>query len=769
LFQLFGLALCLAALPLLPLPTLAQSGGTVEGTITALDDKTAIEGVHVSVEGTRFGAITSSEGFFRITGVPAGQQTLILRRLGLEVRRHPVQIAEGAPLVVHLVMKESIQMLSDVLVSATRERERRVEVPMAIGVIDATELRATRPAHPSEIMNKVAGVWVNVTGGEGHMTAIRQPITTDPVYLYLEDGIPSRSTGFFNHNALYEINLPQADRIEVGKGPANALYGSDAIGGVVNVFTRPPAREREISLSAEGGGHGWARTLATMSDTRGAAGLRADFNFTRTDGWRRATDYVRQAGSVRWDQDLGSNARLKTLATFSLIDQQTAGSSVISRSDYENDPTINYTPISLRDVKAWRLSSNFEKQTSRSLFSVTPYGRYDWMRLLPNWSLTFDPQDYTTDNWSAGVLAKVRHDFVPLRTRLVVGTDFEWSPGRQYEYQLQNLQRSGPVFTGYTVGPLIYDYDVTYHGVSPYAQLETSPLARLRVTSGLRYDHSGYSYDTRLPALDTGRWRRPADTSVSYDHVSPKVGATYEFHPAINAYASYRHGFRAPSQGQLFRQGSSLNTVSLEPVKADELEGGLRGAFGHWVEYDATGYDLEKSDDILTYTRTDGSTEIQNAGRTKHCGIETSLGASLPRSMRLDVGWSYARHTLGTWRPSASQDLTGKEMVSAPRHLGNVSFTYAPKSPSGLRGSLQWEFVGRYWMDQTNTHRYPSHHLVHLRASAPVGHRVVASLRVLNLTNERYAETAQYTTARGEEFAPGVPRTLYGGLQYDLR
>ena len=85
------------------------------------------------------------------------------------------------------------------------------------------------------------------------MTAIRQPITTNPVYLYLEDGIPTRSTGFFNHNALYEINVPQAGRIEVFKGPGTALYGSDAIGGIINVSTRAPSYDPSV-LGGGGGG-----------------------------------------------------------------------------------------------------------------------------------------------------------------------------------------------------------------------------------------------------------------------------------------------------------------------------------------------------------------------------------------------------------------------------------------------------------------------------------------------------------------------------------
>ena len=763
---LLGSALLLAGLAV---SAFAQEAGNIEGRITAIGGTSPLEGVTLNVEGTTLGAMTDAQGSFRIAGVPAGVHVLIARRLGLDVLRQTVTVSAGATASVRLSMSENVMQLGDMVVTASREKERRVEIPMAIGVIGGEEIRQVKPAHPSEIMNRIAGVWVNVTGGEGHMTAIRQPITTDPVYLFLEDGIPSRSTGFYNHNALYEINLPQADRIEVSKGPANALYGSDAIGGVVNVSTRAASRTPEASLTAEGGRFGFGRTLGTLSNTWGRNGLRIDGNFTRTDGWRAATDYTREAGSIRWDRVLNGNAKLRTVATFSLIEQQTAGSSSISRADYENNPEANYTPFSLRGVKAWRLSSAYEKEAGRTLFSVTPYARYDWMRLLPNWSLTFDPQDYTTRNSSIGMLSKVRHDFAPLRTRVLLGADLDWSPGDQKEYQLTNLVRQGPVFVSYRTGNVIYDYKVAYYGISPYTQVELSPLARMRVTGGLRYDRSGYDYDNRLSTLTTGRWRRPADMKVSYDHVSPKLGATYEFAPPVNVFAAYRHGFRAPSQGQLFRQGSSLNTIGLQPVKAENFEGGVRGAVAQRVNYDLTVYSLEKHDDILSFTRADGSTEVQNAGTTTHRGVEASLGMNLAKPLRLDVSWSHAKHMLGTWKPNATTNLSGKELVSAPREIGNATLRFAPSRWASANAEIQWTHIGSYWMDQANTHRYPGHDLFNLRANAPVGPRVVASVRCMNLTDERYAETSQYTTARGEEYAPGLPRTWYGALQYSFR
>ncbi len=132
---------------------------------------------------------------------------------------------------------------------------------MSVGVIRGEEIRETRGHHPAEIVNRTPGVYVSNFGGEGHATAIRQPITTKALYAYLEDGVPIRSTGFFNHNALYEINIPQAGRLEVIKGPGTAVYGSDAVGGVVNAFTRDPSPHPEAEVFLEGGSSTYVRGL----------------------------------------------------------------------------------------------------------------------------------------------------------------------------------------------------------------------------------------------------------------------------------------------------------------------------------------------------------------------------------------------------------------------------------------------------------------------------------------------------------------------------
>src|SRR5690606_31203782 len=106
-------------------------------------------------------------------------------------------------------------VLGTVVVSASRGAQRLSEIPASIGVVDEAAVRSVGATHPQQILGQVPGVAVTVTHGERHTTAIRQPCTTSPLYLFLEGGLPIRAAGFFNHNALYEMDLPMAGGSEV--------------------------------------------------------------------------------------------------------------------------------------------------------------------------------------------------------------------------------------------------------------------------------------------------------------------------------------------------------------------------------------------------------------------------------------------------------------------------------------------------------------------------------------------------------------------------
>ena len=666
--------------------------------------------------------------------------------------------------------------LAPVTITDTREAALKSETSATVSQASEEDIEFIQPGHPSEVLNRMPGVHVNVTGGEGHMTAIRQPITTSAVYLYLEDGIPTRSTGFYNHNALYEINVPQSAGIEVSKGPGSALYGSDAMAAVVNVSTKAAPEETKGNVNLELGSFGWQRLLIGGGTASLNHGIRADLNLTHTDGWRDSTEYDRQSANFRLDSFLDNGFKVKTLLNVSNIDQETAGSSRLLEDDYKNHPTRNYTPISMRKVESVRLSSAIEKEVGARLYSITPYFRYNSMELLPNWSLSYDPNTYTTENKSAGLMMKIRQDFVPMRTRLIVGADVDYSPGSMDQNRIDPT-KEGNYYIDYTVEEKLYDYDVTFASVSPYAHIETSPTDKLRINAGLRLDYMRYDYENNLTALDSGSHQRPEDTEVDYKHVSPKLGATYAINDYVNTFLSYRHAFRVPSQGQLFRQGKSTNTVDLKPVKVDNYEIGLRGSLGERadskVSYEVSVYYMVKSDDILTFKHADGSRETMNAGETLHKGIETGLSMPLHADVDLAVSYAYTEFTYENWKPNETTDYSDNELEAAPRDIGNIALGYHPSQLNGGKMELEFVHLGQYWMDQANTETYKGHQLLNLRIQYPVNPQFKLSARILNLEDKTYATNASYKPAafgnpEKFEYAPGMPRTAYVSANYSF-
>lgn len=695
-------------------------------------------------------------------------------------RRRPLAVVIAAALAAAAPSVQAQQSaLSEITVTGTREGQKLSETPASIGIVAEDAIKLVKPSHPSQILSQVPGAAAGVTNGEGHNTAIRQPFTTNPVYLFLEDGIPTRSTGFFNHNGLYEVNLPQSGGVEVVRGPGTALYGSDAIGGVVNILTQAPPKMDEFSLLGELGSFGWQRLLVSGGNAGADDGWRLSGNLTSTAGWRDKTAYDRRSVNLRWDHAVDANTVLKTVVSHTKIDQETGANSPLSQSDYENKPTLNYKPIAYRKVGATRISLAWERETGDTLWSVTPYFRDNSMDLLASFTLaagaTADNTVYTSSNRSLGVQAKWRKDFSALRGRLIAGVDIDHSPGGRKEDRINvatSVVNGNTYFNAYTLGARVYDYKVTFRGISPYVHGEISPSERLRLSAGLRHDHVGFDFENNIGVATVTATRvygQAGNTSVSYDHLSPKLGATYALSADTHLFGSLNHGFRAPSESQLFRPNAAnnaanallnvQNALALKPVKADQAEIGLRGKAGA-LSYDLSLYRLNKRDDILAYTLNNVRISTNN-GSTRHRGVEAALGMALTPRWRADVAFSHARHHYRDWLAGGT-DLSGKEIAAAPRSIANTRLSWTPEDRAVIQ--LEWSHIGSYWVDDANTGKYAGHNLLNLRGGFQVGKDLRLSAAVSNLADRRYADSVGGSGA-AMTLSPGLPRTVSIALE----
>ena len=666
-------------------------------------------------------------------------------------------------------------LLPAVTVTGTREQTLLSETPSSVGVIDRSAIDFTRPSHPQQLLGQIPGVAIAVTNGEGHTTAIRQGFTTGPMYLFLEDGIPVRATGNFNHNALYELNLPSAGGVEVVRGIGSALYGSDAIGGLVNVLSRTPRETAGADLSIEAGSFAWGRVLGGIdSGRRGPNALRADLNLTHTDGWRDSTAYDRQSVNLRWDHEYDSRTLVKTIFGGTHIDQQTGANSALPLELYLNNPTVNLRSAAYRKVDALRLSSAIEKDLGQGMhLSFTPYFRDNRMDLNGSYNFPTNARIENTQVQSYGLLSKFRQNFNDkMRTRLIAGLDLDYSPSQRQEDKITLLTDTVAGRTryyGYNVGARIYDYEVTYTSAAPYFHLELSPTEILRVTAGLRYDYANMSMQNNLGQNTTvNSFYQLGDTAVNFSRLSPKLGLTWAVSESSHAFASYNQGFRTPSENQLFRSGATAATSSaasaaaaLRPILAEQVEIGVRGVVQRW-SYELVAYQLRKQDDLLSQRDSSGVAVQTNNGSTEHQGVEFGLGREIISKLQLDMAVSYARHRYRQWITS-TVDYSGNEIEAAPRLLANLRLTWQPVK--GTQAQLEWIELGSYYLEATNLQgKYDGHRLFNARISTQLDQYWSCFARVTNLTDKRYADSASYSSSMAM-YSPGLPRAVYMGVQ----
>src|SRR5262245_31213798 len=178
----------------------------------------------------------------------------------------------------------------DVVVTATREPRDALTAPASITRIGGEDLAALSAKHQAEVLNDVAGVYIQRGSGSESLGGIRSPVLTGAggcgAFLYMEDNLPIRPVGFCNLNEMFEVNFEQAGAIEVLRGPGSAMYGASAVHGIINTFTPNVADLAEFSAGLEGGSDSFARLRLGAAHQFDNWALGAYGVGTRAPGWR---------------------------------------------------------------------------------------------------------------------------------------------------------------------------------------------------------------------------------------------------------------------------------------------------------------------------------------------------------------------------------------------------------------------------------------------------------------------------------------------------
>ncbi|UMR33146.1 TonB-dependent receptor [Massilia sp. MB5] len=669
-----------------------------------------------------------------------------------------------------------------VVVSGSRAVTKLSETPSAIGVVTGREMERDKPKTMGDILNRVAGVHWNDLGNEQHSMAIRQPIGTGSVYQYLEDGIPIRPLGVFNHNSLNEMNIAGSDSVEVVKGPASSLYGSNAVGGAINALTAAPSRSPYARIGARHEGvSGFTRYDTAASNTWGDFGLRfSHYSSRRTsNNWQEYSYGDKDSFTLRADYALGNAGIVR--ATLVRTDLDAAMSGSLFENDYQNNPGKSLNTFTYRKDKTTRGTVAWEGDTTPGgTTTVTLFTRRNDHGQIPSYTIGSCAGSIckgTLNNShvdSRGLDVKHLQEFAWLNSRLVTGIYIDRSDNPYYSDNLRIVRdpASGRYLSYTRVNDSqpqgVRDYQADIDNTAFFAQWEASPLPKLRVVAGGRSDRIRYDFRNNLSPQGSANYGAPNE-SRSFSRFSPKLGASYVLGADANAYANISEGFTPPEVSQMY---GKAGIPDLQPATYRSVEVGLRLAFlDRKLRLDSSLYRLVGRDTIVSYTITPGNSENRNAGRTRSQGLELGLNYD---NGPLDARFStaIASHRYERYRVSATQDFSGKDMPQAPRDMTSAEIGYKPIPD--LRIALEAVHQGAYWMDNANTVRYPGHALFHLRAAYRFMQGWEAWVHVRNLGDKHYSDSASssysgvgaYSPNTQNQYTPGAPRSVMLGLSY---
>ena len=674
------------------------------------------------------------------------------------------------------------KMLDEIVVSGSRAATKLAETPQAIGVVKHNVLERDKPKTMGEVINRIPGVYWNDLGNEQHSMGIRQPISTNAVYQYLEDGIPIRPLGVFNHNSLNEMNLAGSDSVEVVKGAASSLYGSNAVGGAVNFLTAAPSRTPYASAGVRHDNTaGFTRYDTAVSNTWDKLGLRfSHYSSRRTENnWQQYSRGDKDSFTLRTDYALSTSSQLRATLVHTDLDAAMPGS--LFENDYQSNPGKSLNTFTYRKDKTTRANLAWEGETMHNGFTtVTVFNRKNDHGQIPSYTIGSCVANLckgTINNNhvdSLGLDVKHEQEFDWLGSRLIGGIYLDKSDN---PYVSDNLNITRDPVTGkylsYTLSSAtdprgVRNYQADIDNTAVFAQWEFSPLEKTRVVIGGRSDGIRYDFKNNLSPAGSDNFGAPNE-SRSFSHFSPKVGATYALSNQANVYTNISEGFTPPEVSQLY---GKTGIPDLKPATYNNYELGLRMAFLNGaLKLDSALYRLDGRDTIVNYTITPGTSENRNAGRTRSQGLE--LGLNYDAGLfDARFGTTIATHRFLKYQVSATLDYSGKRMPQAPSNITTAEIGYKPVR--GARIALEMVHLGEYWMDNANTVKYPGHTLLNLRGSYKFAKGWEAWLQARNLTDKHYADSASssysgvgaYSPNTQNQYTPGAPRSILIGLAY---
>lgn len=620
---------------ILSLPAFGQTysiGGMVTDT-----SGNPLPGVNVLIKGTAHGAATNSNGEFVIRNLRPGSFTIDVSSIGYESKTLYNQIISGRSLTLNIELKQIAIESQQVVITASKYAQRISDLPVSAEIIKSGQLERRNITDLEDAMRYVPGVnmvddQISIRGSSGYSRGAGTRVLLEI------DGIPYY-TGDTGEIIWEIIPVPEIERVEVIKGAASSLYGSSAIGGVVNVITKGISKKPSTYVKADIGAYdkpaysiwNWSNELRTFSgitaahsDRIGSFGYAVSLTRLSDMGYRQSGFYTRYIGYFKGIYNFSSS---NSLTFFANGLNQVHGNflywkdsrNALVPPDADQGQRVN--------SNRYMLGSIYKDVLSDKLFINVraSYYRSDW------WDQTASYDTSISNLFRLEVQANAN-----LSDRSVLVSGIEATTDK--------------------VNSNIFGIKTSF-GYGIYSQLDYKFDFPLSVSTGVRYDYSKLSNQIGVSAL------------------SPKAGLNYRLSGKLVLRSSFGTGFRAPTLSEAYTSTSASGITikpnpNLKPETNWTVEAGANYQVNNNIDLDAAVFQNEYYDFIEPgVDPKDGLVYFDNVTRARIQGFELNSNYSFLNNMlRLSLNYTYL------WARDLQQNTPLKYR---PRNMAYASVDYS--------------------------------------------------------------------------------------------
>jgi vitamin B12 transporter len=644
-------------------------------------------------------------------------------------RHFPHALAAFVLLPAPLVAQEPI-VLDSIVVTATRSPARADRVASPTTVLDGEALRRRGIRLAADALREVPSSFVVPTGSWGGVTSLFLRGGESDYVKVLVDGVPLNSPGGFVD--LAGLTLDNVERVEVVRGPASVLYGSDAVSGVVQLFTRRGAGQAHGGAALTGGGYGsWA------GEAWGAAGT-ADFGATAA------------ASRFRTDGIHDFNSDFENSVLSARVHAAPGTTSDVAVSARWGDHTSNF-PTDFTGAPVDRNQRTFERSLLVGLdaghrLSGQVEARLA-LALLDADGGAADEQDSPADTVGFAYASGRRHDVsrrsADLRVLVRPGGAVTASTGIALEQEAE--AQEGWSTSNFGTGPFTEPdtpFDEGRTTRAWYAQVQVEPASRLSVTAGGRVDDS--------EAFGRfGTWR---------------LGAVFRAGQGTRVRASAGSAFKAPTLAETFADSPfEVGNPGLEPERTRSWEVGVAQELsGGAVTVEASWFDQQFRDLIQYQAAAPGEPTYFNLGEALARGLELGARARIGSRVGVTVAWTLLdTEVVESATGAGSAFAPGESLLRRPASL--ASFGVDAAASSIIRAGIRVVIVGR--RDDLDFNEFPARRVeldgylltdLSVEARLPVATSLLATVRLENALDAAYETIVGY---------PGRGRVLFLGIR----